>query len=90
MEFETSNVNPINETYIETSTVNNVTIRPPNATTGTMINATEKLNVTINILLNGLAIDKGQSLIVTQGDEVVQKNKRMLQVPLLTLVVYKS
>ena len=32
VEFETASVNPINETYIETSTVNNVTVMPPNAT----------------------------------------------------------
>ena len=67
VEFETANVNPINETYIETSTVNNVTIMPPNATTGTTINATETVNATINVLPNGLALDKGQSLIVTDG-----------------------
>jgi ribosomal protein S8E len=69
VEFETANVNPINETYIETSTVNNVTIMPPNATTDTTINATETVNATINILPNGLALDKGQSLIVTEGDD---------------------
>ena len=69
VEFETADVNPINETYIETSTVNNVTIMPPNATTGTTINATETVNATVNILPNGLAFDHGQSLIVTEGDE---------------------
>ena len=69
VEFETASVNPINETYIETSTVNKVTLIPPNATTGTTINATEKVNATINILSNGLALDKGQSLIVTEGDD---------------------
>jgi len=69
VEFETANVNPINETYIETSTVNNVTIMPPNATTGTTINATETVNATVNILPNGLAFDHGQSLIVSEGDE---------------------
>jgi hypothetical protein len=69
VEFETASVNPINETYIETSTVNSVTIMPPNATTGTTINATETVNATINILPNGLALDKGQSLIVTEGDD---------------------
>src|ERR687894_3104934 len=69
VEFETASVNPINETYIETSTVNKVTLIPPNATTGTTINATEKVNATINILPNGLALDKGQSLIVTEGDD---------------------
>jgi hypothetical protein len=67
-EFETASVNPINETYIETSTVNNVTIMPPDPT-GTTINATETANVTVNILPNGLAFDKGQSLIVTEGDD---------------------
>jgi ribosomal protein S8E len=70
VEFETANVNPINETYIEISTVHNVTIIPPNATTGTTINATETANTTVNILPNGLALDKGQSLIVTKGDDV--------------------
>jgi hypothetical protein len=70
VEFKTAGVNPINETYIETSTVNNVTIMPPNSTTGTTINATETVNATINILPNGLALDKGQSLIVTEeGDD---------------------
>jgi hypothetical protein len=69
VEFETASVNPINETYIETSTVNNVTIMPPSATTGTTINATETVNATVNILPNGLALDKGQSLIVTEGDD---------------------
>jgi hypothetical protein len=67
-EFETASLNPINETYIETSTVNNVTIMPPDPT-GTTINATETANVTVNILPNGLAFDKGQSLIVTEGDD---------------------
>jgi hypothetical protein len=69
VEFETASVNPINETYIETSTVNNVTIMPPSATTGTTMNATETVNATVNILPNGLALDKGQSLIVIEGDE---------------------
>src|SRR5918999_1261092 len=69
VEFETTSVNPINETYIETSTVNNVTIMPPNATTGMTINATETANATVNILPNGLALDKGQSLIVTEEDD---------------------
>jgi hypothetical protein len=69
VEFETASVNPINETYIETSTMNNVTLMPPNATTGTTINATGAANATINILPNGLALDKGQSLIVTERDD---------------------
>src|SRR5215216_8020108 len=51
--FKTASVNPINETYIEISTVHNVTIIPPNATaTGTTINGTETANTTVNILPN--------------------------------------
>src|ERR671914_2042235 len=69
VEFETASVNPINETYIEISTVNNVTLIPPNATATTTINAIETANTTVNILPNGLALDKGQSLIVTEGDD---------------------
>ena len=69
VEFETANVNPINETYIEISTVNNVTLIPPNATGTTTINATETANVTVNILPNGLAVSKGQSVIMTEGDD---------------------
>ncbi len=68
VEFQTASVNPINETYIEISTVNNVTLIPPNATGTTTINATETANVTVNILPNGLAVSKGQSLIMTEGD----------------------
>ena len=68
VEFETASVNPINETYIEISTLHNVTLIPPNATATMTINATETANTTVNILPNGLALDKGQSLIVTEGD----------------------
>jgi hypothetical protein len=68
VEFGTANVNPINETYIEISTVNNVTIMPPNATT--TINGTETAKVTVNILPNSLALSKGQTLIMTEGDDV--------------------
>src|SRR5918996_4373743 len=52
VEYETASVNPINETYIEISTMNNLTIMPPNATAGTTINATETANATVNILPN--------------------------------------
>ena len=69
VEFETANVNPINETYIEISTANNVTLIPPNATGTTTINATETANVTVNILPNGLVVSKGQSVIMTEGDD---------------------
>src|SRR5215207_10577622 len=53
VEFETANVNPINEIYIEIYTVHIVTIIPPNTTTGTSINGTETANTTVNILPNG-------------------------------------
>jgi hypothetical protein len=69
VEFGTANVNPINETYIEVSTVNKVTIIPPKATATTTINGTETANVTVNILPNGLALSKGQTLIMTEGDD---------------------
>jgi hypothetical protein len=68
VEFETAGINPISETYIEISTVSNVTIIPPNATGGTTINATETANATVNILPNGLGLTKGQSLLVTEGE----------------------
>jgi hypothetical protein len=69
VEFETASINPINETYIEISTVNNVTIMPPNTTGTTTINATETTNTTVNILPNGLALDQGQSLIMTEAED---------------------
>jgi|ERR671919_1054625 hypothetical protein len=74
VEYETASVNPINETYIEISTMNNLTIMPPNAT-GTTINATETANATVNILPNGLALDKGQSLIVTEGHDGAEEQE---------------
>jgi hypothetical protein len=69
VEFETTSVNPVNETYIESSTVSNLTIIPPNATTTTTINATVTSNATVNILPTGLVLYQGQSLIVTEGDD---------------------
>jgi hypothetical protein len=69
VEFERISVNPVNETYIETTGVSNLTIIPQNATTTTTINATLTSNATVNILTNGLVLYQGQSLIVTQGDD---------------------
>jgi hypothetical protein len=66
-EFGTANINPINETYIQVSTASNISIIPPDAT-GTTINGTETANATLNILPNGLAISKGESLLVAEGD----------------------
>jgi hypothetical protein len=69
MEFERTSVNPVNETYIETTGVSNLTIIPQNATTTTTINATLTSNATVNILTNGLVLYQGQSLIMTEGDD---------------------
>jgi hypothetical protein len=69
VEFERTSVNPVDETYIETTGVSNLTIIPQNATTTTTINATLTSNATVNILTNGLVLYQGQSLIVTEGDD---------------------
>jgi hypothetical protein len=59
--------NPINETYIVSSYLDNVTLMPPNAT-GVVINATERGNYTINIQPNGLSIHQGQGFLMTDED----------------------
>jgi hypothetical protein len=59
-----SNVNPVNETYIVISYSGNRIILPPNA--AGIINATETGNVTINIQPNGLSINQGQAVIMTE------------------------
>ena len=69
VEFERTSVNPINETYIQTTGVSNLTIIPQKATTTTTINATLTSNATVNILTNGPVLYQGQSLIVTEGDD---------------------
>ena len=61
--------NPINDTYIISSYLDNVTLMPPNAT-GVVINATERGNYTINIQPNGLSIHQGQGfLMIEDGTE---------------------
>jgi hypothetical protein len=76
VEFETASVNAINETFIEIATVNDVTIIPPNATTAkTTINGIETTNTTIDILPNGLDIDKGHSIIVTEGEDGAEEQE---------------
>jgi len=60
--------NPINETYAVISYVDRVTLIPPNATSDVVINATERGNVTVNILPNGLSINQGHGLITTESD----------------------
>jgi hypothetical protein len=57
--------NPINETYIVSSYLDNVTLMPPNAT-GVVINATERGNYTINIQPNGLSIHQGEGFLMTE------------------------
>jgi hypothetical protein len=59
-----SNVNPVNETYIVISYSGNRIILPPNSTD--IINATETGNVTINIQPNGLSINQGHAVIMTE------------------------
>jgi hypothetical protein len=69
--------NPVNETYAAISYVYNVTLMPPNATTtGAKINATERGNFTINILPNGLSINQGQGLIMTEDDDGDQEEEK--------------
>jgi hypothetical protein len=66
--------NPINETYVVISYVYNVKLIPPNTTTtGTVINATERGNFTVNYLPNGLSINQGQGVIMTEDDDGGQK-----------------
>ena len=59
-----TNLNPINETYVEVSYSGNRILIPPNATG--LINATEIGNFTINIQPNGLSINQGQADIMTE------------------------
>lgn len=61
-------VNPVNDTYIVISYVDSVMLMPPtNTTTGGVINATERGNFTVNILPNGLSVNQGQGLIMTEN-----------------------
>jgi hypothetical protein len=60
-----SNVNPLNETYIEISYSGNRIILPPNSTGA--INATETGNITINIQPNGLSFNQGHAIIMTES-----------------------
>jgi hypothetical protein len=62
--------NPVNETDTEISYLYNVTLMPPNATaTGAVINATERGNFTVNNLPNGLSINQGQGIVMTENDD---------------------
>jgi hypothetical protein len=69
--------NSVNETYAVISYVYNVTLMPPNATTTeAIINATERGNFTINTLPNGLSINQGQGLIMTEDDGGGQEEEK--------------
>jgi hypothetical protein len=63
--------NPVNETDTEISYLYNVTLMPTNATTTTedIINATERGNFTVNNLPNGLSINQGQGIVMTENDD---------------------
>ena len=61
--------NPINETNAVISYIYSVTLMPPNATaTGAVIDSTERGNFTVNNLPDGLSINQGQGLIMTEDD----------------------
>jgi hypothetical protein len=59
-------VNPINETYILISYLDNVMLMSPNATTAAVINATQRGNLTVNVQPDGLSINQGQGVIMTE------------------------
>lgn len=65
LEGKRTSFNSINATYTEISVMSNTTIMPPKAP-GVFINATERGNLTLNILPNGLYIEQGQASIVTE------------------------
>jgi hypothetical protein len=62
--------NPVNETGTEISYLYNVTLMPTNTTTTeAVINATERGNFTVNNLPNGLSINQGQGIVMTENDD---------------------
>jgi hypothetical protein len=78
-----ANVNPINETYIVISYLGNRIIMPPN-TTGVVINTTETGNVTINIQPNGLSINQGQAVIMTEDSAAAEEENATITFVLLS------
>ena len=61
--------NPVNETDTEISYLYNVTLMPTSATTTeAVIKATERGNFTVNNLPNGLSINQGQGIVMTEND----------------------
>src|SRR5215208_3723252 len=77
-----ANVNPINETYFVISYLGNRIIIPPNATG--VINSTETGNVTINIQPNGLSINQGHAVIMTEGGAAAEGENATISFVLLT------
>jgi hypothetical protein len=61
-----TNFKPVNKTYTEVSYAGNRTIFLPNATDTAMINATERGNLTFNLVQKGISIVQGRSLLVTK------------------------
>jgi hypothetical protein len=74
-EGKRTSFNPINDTYTEISVVSNTTIMPPKAP-GVVINATERGNLTLNILPNGLYIEQGQAIIVTEDGAATARGEK--------------
>jgi hypothetical protein len=69
--------NPVNETNAVISYVYSVTLMPPNATaTGAVINSTERGNFTVNNLPDGLSINQGQGLIMTEDGDGDSQEER--------------
>jgi hypothetical protein len=58
---------PINKTYIEVSYAGNRTIMPTGGVTAAILNATERGNLTLKLLSNGITLIEGQSVLVTKG-----------------------
>jgi hypothetical protein len=68
-----ANVISMNETSMVISYLGNRIITPPNATG--VLNSTETGNVTINILPNGLSINQGQAVIMTEDGAAAEEEE---------------
>lgn len=58
---------PINKTYTKLSYAGNRTIMPTEGVNTTIINATERGNLTFNLQPNGISLVEGQSILATKG-----------------------
>ena len=68
-----ANVISMNETSMVISYLGNRIITPPNATG--VLNSTETGNVTINILPNGISINQGQAVIMTEDGAAAEEEE---------------